>query len=294
MTAATGRVGGVKPISDHNAIPWGRLAKLGANVSPYRNWLMGRNSSGYAVPMATNTPGLISLGFAEYDQIGSSVAGDAAIVVRQQFVSGFVNSSAAGDTITDTDYAVPFWCEDNQTVGKLSNQGGSNRSLGGLVFGLDPDPDGGNAPMLWTSPIAWLVARGSLIANAYNGGSYAFADAAANTVTAETAMHREKVHGTATAIEFVGAAVAADNADYVTITVRKRDGSGGAGIVLGTYDSRAANQGAITAFVPAAFSLSGVAGALDLLETDVLTIEAAKNGAGKTLTGTVRVVQKVQ
>lgn len=292
MTAATGRVGGIKPISDHNAIPWGRLARLAANVSPYRNWLMGRNSSGYAEAMSG--AGLISLGFADYDQIGSTVAGDAAVVMRQQFVSGYTNSPAGGDTLTDTDYAVPFWCADNQTVGKLSNQGGSNRSLGGLVFGLDPDPDGGNAPMLYVGPIAWLLARATLVTEAVNGGAYTFADAAANTVTAETAMHREKLHGTITAIEFIGAAVAADNTDYVTITVRKRDGAGGAGVVVGTYDSRAANDGAISAFEPAAFTLSAVAGALDVLETDVFTIEAAKANAGKTLTGTVRVVQKVQ
>ena len=112
-------------------------------------------------------------------------------------------------------------------------------------------------------------------------------------MTAERAIPSSKIHGLVSAIQFVGAAVAADNTDYVTITVSKRDGAGGAAVVLGTYDSRAANQGAVTAFVPAAFSLSAVAGALNVLETDIITLTVAKGGAGKTLTGAFRVITKV-
>ena len=44
--------------------------------------------------------------------------------------------------------------------------------------------------------------------------------------------------------------------------------------------------GAVTAFVPASFTLSVVAGALYLLETDIVTITTVKGGAGKVITGT--------
>jgi hypothetical protein len=128
-----------------------------------------------------------------------------------------------------------------------------------------------------------------LIADRFSLASTEIADAAASTAIAEKAIRRPKVKGTVTSIEFTGAAIAADNTDYVTVTVAKRDGAGGSPVTLGTYDSRAANNGAVTAFVPALFTLSVVAGALYLLETDIVTITTVKGGSGKVITGPVTV-----
>ena len=93
--------------------------------------------------------------------------------------------------------------------------------------------------------------------------------------------------GTITGVEFDGAAVAADNTDYDVITISRRDAADAyaSATTIATYDTRAAGQGAISAFVPAAFALSAVAGVLNVLETTRYTITVAKNGAGKVLSG---------
>jgi hypothetical protein len=290
MTAATGRVFGIHPIHDE-AIPPAFRYDLSGSVAPYRNWMLGLDSSGYAVAQAAGVTDLIPLGFAQRDQASDATAGDAEIVTRQIVAAGFVNSTGASDALLSTDICVPAWAVDNQTVGRKSNLSGTNRSMAGLALGLDAAHD--NAPIIFHGPIGWMFARLAHMGDAYVGGSYQIADAAANTTTAEAAMVRVGVHGTVTAVQFIGAAVAADNTDYVTITIAKRDGAGGGATTVATYDSRAANQGAVTAFVPAAFALSGTAAALRLLETDVLTITVAKGNAGKVLTGAIRVVQRV-
>lgn len=291
MTASTGRVFGPKPYGGAHALPHALRYRLALNVAPFRNWLLGINAAGFAVAQAPDVVGLVSAGFSDDDQPGGASNGAADFIGRQQFVSGFPNSTQANDAILASDIAVPCWAVDNQTVGKKSNHAGVNRSLLGVAFGRDAD--NGDTPIILPGPIGWLLGRSAHIADAMAGAEYQITDAAASTTTAERAIPRKKIHGTVTAIEFIGAAVAEDDTDYATITVSKRDGAGGGAVVLGTYDTRDANQGAITAFVPAAFSLSAVAGALNLLETDVVTATVTKGGSGKTLTGAIRVIQKV-
>lgn len=290
MTAATGRVFGPKPYSDDDAIPHVMLYPLATSVAPSRFWLMGLNASGYAVAQAAGVTGLVSAGFSDRDDAAGSSNGAASFLGRQQFVAGFPSSTESGDAILASDVAVPCWAVDNQTVGKKTNHGGTNRSLLGIAFGLDGDT---NTPIFLPGPIGWTLGRVAHMADLAAGAEWDITDAAANTATTERAIPRKKLHGKVVAIEFIGAAVAADNTDYFTATVSKRDGAGGGATVLGTYDSRAANQGAVTAFVPAAFSLSAVAGALDLLETDIVTITITKANSGKQLIGAFRVVQKV-
>lgn len=292
MTAAAGRVFGPKPYSDHNALPWGLLYPLAANVAPFRNWFLGFNAAGNMVAMAAGTTGLVSAGFADRDQTSSTLAGEAKMLVRQQFVSGFPNSTAVGDAILVSDIAIPAWAVDNQTVGKLSNQGGSNRSLLGLAFGLDPDSD---TPILYTGPIAWLLARASLVADAKDFAWLDYREALAADTLAEVVIPSEKLHGTITAVQFTGAAIAADAVDFITVTIAKRvlADAYAAPTTIATYDSRAVNNGAVTAFTPANFTLSAVAGALNALETDVYTITVAKGGAGKLISGAFRVIGKV-
>ena len=287
MTAATGRVAGPKPfapLADEGGLKFG----LAASVAPYRNWLMTLSpTTGLMSQAAANTPGQIAAGFCDRDSAGSSTAGAAEMVGRWNFVSGFPNSTASQDSILATDIAAPFYFVDNQTIGKLSHVTGSNRSLGGLVFGLDDDPTSGLTPIIWCNPLAWLIARGAMIANAMIFGSHQINDAAANTATTERAIVSAKLHGTITGVEFDGAAVAADNTDYDVITISRRDAADAyaSATTIATYDTRAAGQGAISAFVPAAFALSAVAGVLNVLETTRYTITVAKNGAGKVLSG---------
>jgi len=292
MTAATGRVFGPKPfaeILDNNGLKF----PLAANVAPYRNWLMTLSpTTGYMSGALANTPGQIAAGFADRDSDGSTTAGAAFDIGRWNFVSGYPNSTTSLDAILATDVAVPFYFADNQTIGKLSHVSGSNRSVGGLAFGLDEDD---STPIIWSNPVAWLLARATMLANATILGSHQIADAAANTATTERAIVSANLHGTITSVEFVGAACAADNTDYDTITIAKRGSadSYAAATTVATYDTRGANQGAIAAFTPAAFALSAVAGALNLLEDDVLTIVVVKGGAGKLLSGAFTVNGKV-
>lgn len=295
MTAATGRIAGPKPfapLADEGGLKFG----LAASVVPYRNWLMTLSpTTGYMSQAAANTPNQIAAGFCDRDSAGSSTAGAAEMVGRWNFVSGFPNSTASLDTILATDIATPFFFVDNQTIGKKSHVTGSNRSLGGLAFGLDDDPVGGLTPIIWCNPLAWTIARGAMIANAAVFASYALSDAAANTAISERAIPSARLHGTVTSVEFVGAAIAADNTDYITVTIAKRGSadSYAAATTIATYDSRAANQGAVAAFTPAAFALSAVAGVLNLLEDDIVTIVTVKGGAGKTISGAITVNGKV-
>lgn len=279
MTVATSEVVGITAYS--HLAPNGMLLGLAANIAPYKGWLLGVNSSGYLTTQAAGTAGLLPFGFADRRSAGDADAGDATMVCRHVTASGFPNSTAANDAILATDIAVPAWAADNQTIGRKSNSGGSNRSLVGLALGLAED----DTPIVVHGPIGGLLARAALMANAFPLASFHRIDAAASDTLTRVDIIRPKVHGTVTSITFTGAAIAADNTDYVTITVHKTDGAGGAQVLLGTYDSRAANNGAVTAHVPASFTLSVVAGALDLLETDTVEITIAKGGAGKVVSG---------
>lgn len=294
MTATPALLGAWTPVSDHNAIPGYLVRKLAASAQVGKGQFATVSlSTGYASLNDGTTPLEVAAGNGDYSELSdtSTTAGAAKARFSERWFYGLAQSTVANDSFTDADFGVPFFIKDENTLGKLSNYSTSNRSLGGIVFGLAVD----GTPLAWSGPIAHIMARSLLTSNATAGAFYALADAAASTTTAERGIHREKLHGVVTAVEFVGAAVAADNTDYVTITIAKRGSSDAyaAATTIATYDSRAANQGAITAFTPKAFALSAVAGAINLLEDDVVTITVTKGGAGKALTGSVRVIQKV-
>ena len=292
MTATAQLNGAWTPISDHNAIPGWVARPLAASAQVGKGQLVTVDpTTGYASLNDGTVPSQIAAGVGDFAELSdtSSTAGAAAVRLTERWFYGLAASTLSNDGFTDADFGVPFYIANENTLGKLSNYSGSNRSLGGLVFGLAVD----STPIAWCGPVASLLARAQLLANSVNAATYDIADAAANATIAERAIERQKVHGVVTSVEYVGAAIAADPTDYVTVTVSKRDGAGGGAVVIATYDSRAANQGAATSFVPKSFALSAVAGALNLLETDIITITVAKGGAGKTITGNVRVVQKV-
>jgi len=261
-----------------------------------RGQLLQINSAGNAVRCDGVTPNLKAFGPADRDQLAGTDPTDAAMAAWQNFVSQYLPSTIANDGPTDTSIAQVVWGVDTKTVGLLSNYNGDNRSMIGLVYGFDGDNV--PTPLIWSGLVAWCVARGVHIADHKSRAWYSIADASASTATTERVIPGESLHGQITAITFTGAAVAADPTDYATITIAKR-GSADAyasATTIGTYDTRATptGQGAITAFTPASFSLSVVAGALNVLEDDIITITVTKAASGKTLTGAFNVQMKVQ
>jgi hypothetical protein len=290
--------GGIKFLTESQAIPGYFARFLAASAQVGKGQFVSVSpSTGYASLADGTVPNQISGGIGDFAEQSdtSTVAGVAAARLTDRMVSGIPSSAISNDGFTDADFGVPFYFADENTPGKLSNSGGSNRSLGGLVFGLDLNNGGAATPIIWTGPVAHLLARATLVTNALIGAWISHpVDAMASTTTADKTMFRAQVHGVITGVRIATlGTLAADNTDYVTINVYKADGAGGARVLVATYDSRAANQGALAAGVPKAFALSAVSGALNILETDICTYEVAKAGAGKIVpVSTIEVVQK--
>jgi hypothetical protein len=268
-------------------LPPGAQVPLQASAQVGRGQLATYDANGHAALNDGTVPGLICAGVGWPSPISNihTIAGKATVALWCGIGGQVAASTIASDSFTAADVCTPAWIATTDTLGKLSNYSGDSRSLAGLVFGVDS----ASRPRAWVGPVAQAVARGVLIADSFMLASTEIADAAAGTAISEKAISRPRIKGTVTSIEFTGAAIAADNTDYVTVTIAKRDGAGGAAVSLGTYDSRAANNGAVTAFVPASFTLSVVAGALFLLETDVVTVTTVKGGSGKVITGSILV-----
>jgi hypothetical protein len=269
---------------------------LAAASSFGRGQFVTVNSSGYAALNDGTVPGLKSAGvaFPEVLLSGPTANGGATGVFWWGFGCGAPASTAGGDSFTAADLGVPCWIADENTAGKLAyNSDDEDRSLAGLVFGLAPD----GTPLLWSGPVAQLVARATVVADSFAHAWYSFADSAANAATSERAIPTAPVHGVITAVEFTGAAVAADGTDYGVITLKRYRASDdyATGVTVATYDTRAAptGQGAITALTPAAFALSATAANRIRRVDDIFTIASSKAGAGKTLLGNVRVVGSV-
>jgi hypothetical protein len=294
--------GGVRFVSDHNPIPgfFTRFLAAAAQVGKGQFAIVDP-ATGYASLADGTVPNYVSGGVGDYVDLSdtNAAAGQAMARLTDRMFSGLPCPAAGGgDNFTDADFAVPFFIKDENTPAKLSNLSGSNRPLGGLVFGLAIEDGGATpTPLCWAGPVAHLLARATLVTQAKLGGFYAHpVDAMASTATAEKTLFREKLHGIVTQVRFTSmlGSIVADNTDYVQINVYKADGAGGAHVLVASYDSRAANQNGLTAAVPKSFLLSVVAGATSLLETDILSYEVIKVGAGKIVpVGTLEVVQKV-
>lgn len=285
------------PISDHNPIPAALDRPLAASAQITKgNFVTVSVSTGYGQQNDGTVANQICAGIGDYAELSdvSATAGQAFARMSQRFCYGLPASTVSNDGFTQADYGVPFYIAGVGTPGKLSVYGGNKRTIGGLVFGLDPANTG--TPVLWAGPIASLVARSTVIAQSLVGGWVSKAvDGSASATTAETAIARQPLAGVVTAIKFTSlAATANDNTDYAIITVYKADGAGGTHVSLGTHDTRTTGNGAITAGVPATFTLTSTTANLNLLSTDILSYEIAKGGAGKVVgAGTITVVQKV-
>lgn len=249
-------------------------------------------ATGYASLADDDTPNMIAGGSANMTQqsASSATANRARVLLSWGCAVGRPNSTATGDGFTIADIAKPWYIADKSTPGKLSHTGttaGANlkdRTLGGLVLGLDTDsPVGGTArPYLWEGPVAQLVGRSALVVNKYVGGSVAKAvDAGAATDLAETLLDNVSPHhGTVAAVRFIvsGTTLAVSGAtDYKTLILWKRPAGAGTAVAVASANTIAT---AWTQWETVTFTLSAVAGAKDKLETDIYTITETHGGSG--------------
>src|SRR6266571_871420 len=231
MTATPALVGGFTPIG--RPLPEELARPLAANAQVGKGQFVTVDSNGRGALNDGTVPNLVCIGQGDISELSdsSATAGAAFARVSQRWFYGNAMGTST-DAFTDSDIGVPFYIKDENTLGKLSNLSGSNRSLGGLVFGIKTQ-DG--TPYAWTGVVAWLMARATLLTDNEAGLWQKVVDAAAGTATAESIIPRKAIHGLVTAIIITpAAALTADATNNATLTVRKRDGAGGAAVSLGT------------------------------------------------------------
>ncbi len=290
-------------------LPPSGVPGLAAGERAGQGQLLAYNAAGYVTLVDGATPGLVPAGVANVKlspgSPSNAVNGQAKIVVWTGYGGGAPASEESGDNFTIADTCTPAWGASSDALGKLSNFGGFNRSLMGLVLGITPfvaeDSDGASAgtPRAWIGPVAQAVARGLLAAGGANGGAllgqhtYAV-DAGAGTDLTEVIFStpRAKLHGIIIAIEYIpNATLGADATNYKTLTVTKYDANGANGVVVGTLTTVA---GFATKWKAYTFTLSVVAHALEVLEGDNFTIQNSHAVSGAiTPAGVLRVLGKV-
>lgn len=110
------------------------------------------------------------------------------------------------------------------------------------------------------------------------------ADAMASTTTADTVIWTNPftvpVYVAAAKMTGIGAGIATDETDYVTITLKTNDGAGGSTAIALTYASNAAGGGALTSNQSKAFPTLTRAN-ITIPVGGQLWLNIAKAGAGK-------------
>jgi hypothetical protein len=263
-----------------------------ASVQPYRFWMMQGSASSVgklcATP-ATGAPNAIMLGAASQDTVhGGAVDGAAETTIYQQWLIGYQQPTTAGDFFADVDFGSVAYNVDNQTNGKLPSSGGIKRGFAGIFFGLDYNEQ--NKAEFAMGPEYWLLARTVHMADNARARIKFAADGSAGATTAETQVPRDPVLFLVTSVTITwDSAVTGSDTTYATITVYKRDLNGANQVVIATGSTGATSAtanwlgGTSTAFKPQALTLSVVAGALNILDTDRFTAAIAKASTGTQL-----------
>ena len=271
-------------------LPIGLYVGMAANADPIPDDVIALNASGYGVSADTTSVGLRIAGIYEGNKSAVSVV-DGGNKIR--VINGFGGRMpmSATSPFLASDHVLPAYLSARREVGKASSAAGVGLPLVGLMLGLDTD----GTPITWIGDLAQAVARAVVVAGNFRFAGYEIVDAAASTAISEQVIGRVTAHGVVESVDYTGAAFAANNTDYATGTIAKRGAadSYAAATTIATFDSRAANQGASTAFTPYVWALSGTAANLRLIPGDVLTLVTTKPGAGKSLIGFVDVVGKV-
>ncbi len=189
-------------------------------------------------------------------------------------VTGLPQSTTASDGFTAASVAQPFYIANENTPGALPVLAGVDRSVGGLVMGMEPGS--ATIPRLLTGPLAGLLALLVLhLKNSTAGGVSYAADALAATdigsAAAPVMVPRPATRGKLAAIRIIpSAALAATSGNNTTIAFVKVDTTGGVALasspVVGTFTTTTA----LVAGQPALFTLSGTAANLLFRSTDIL------------------------
>jgi len=222
--------------------------------------------AGYARP-GTAALGLFCVGKAEADADNSTGSnGDVNVTV---LTGAFrFENSASSDLIAQANVGQLAYLVDDQTVALTS--GGGTRSAAGIILGVDSSG-------VWV--LMGLDATAALAAAQTSELTYLkiAADAAASTATAETAFARLTAAGTIVGAYYSpSAALTASDTDYATLTLKIRDGEGGAAATVATLVTNVAG-GSWVAFTPKSLgTLTNAAGAAN----SVLTLTITKAGSG--------------
>lgn len=273
-------------------VPPGDDVGMAANADPGEHDVIVLDASGNGVVCDGTQTGARCVGVMYPDKRSTvtAPAGHNIVRVWNGYGERMPMSASVGDSFTSNDRCVPCYISAERQVGKLALSSGVGRPLGGLTLRVH---DG--EAVTWIGDVAQAIARGVVIADHFTFAGYKIADASASTAISEVVIGRVNAHGTITSVAYTGAAFAADNTDYATGTIAKRSAldAYASATTIATFDSRAANQGAATAFTPYAWALSGTASHLQLVPGDVITLVTTKAGAGKSLSGVIDVVGKV-
>jgi hypothetical protein len=285
------RVDTIKRHGDDHAAPFVIRRPLLANAQPYQFWLVqGQPSSGLLCgTSATGAPNAIMLGASDRDiTTPGATDGGASVFTYQQWLIGYYQPTTAGDFFLDTDFGTVAFNVDNQTCAKLPSSGGIKRGFAGIFFGIDQDEQG--KAEIATGPMYWLLARTVHMADNARARIKTTADGAASTTTAETQIPRDPQLFLVTGVTITwDSAVTGSDTTYATITVYKRDLNGANQTVIATGSTGATSAttnwlgGTSTAFKPQALTLSVVAGALNVLDTDRFTYAITKASTGTQL-----------
>lgn len=250
----------------------GGLAALALTLK--HGWLAMVTAAGYIDQAATGATkvGQVSGGFLPCDFTAGAADGDVPAILEER-PGTILQSVASGDFFADAEAPAVAYAADNRTIGKL----GTNRSIGGLFLGLD---EATGKAILWPGRVAHAIAMGLILGKSPAAlWQKAAADGAAGTATAESPIPRAPIACRVVSAQFVpGAALTAHDTTYATFTLRKRNGAGGAAVVLATVTTKiTGGSGDWTAFIPVDF---GTITSPDLLATDELTVEITKASTG--------------
>lgn len=219
--------------------------------------------AGFAAP-ASAAAGQVCRGRA-LATVDNSAGADGDLSVETETGVFCFENSAGGDAVAATEIGKVAYAVDDQTVAKTSN--GGARSVAGLVIQVDTRGVWVLVGMLPTGSVQALMVRQALF------GKPA-ADGAAGTATAETSIFRATEACRILAVYFVpSAALTGDVTNNATLTVKTRDGAGGAASSVAALTTTAS----WTAFVPA--SLGAISNGA-LAAGAILTLTIAKGGTG--------------
>jgi hypothetical protein len=282
-------------------LPTGSNVPLQANAQIGQGQLATFDASGNAALNDGTVAALIAAGVGA-DKLSDTNTTAALAKARMHEGMGVIPfSTAASDGFAAADIGgVPAFIADENTIGKLSNVSGNDRSFAGVCFGLVDTDNTGTLARFWGGRDGQLVARAlhSLINDATGLYSYA-QDASASTdlgsasggppgtalTTIGFVLARPKRRSLITSVEIIpSSALSASGAtNYRYIQLWKVDGTGGVALgsspLVATFTT---STQALVAGQPTAFTL-GAAAALLLRETDFLAGISVHASAGATV-----------